>query len=104
MYTLDVSFENAKRCCKPKYVVDEFYLKHLTYTDEEFFFVDPEAKLSKVAPEGWKEDPKKKKSDVPFNVFLRIKFFIDDVNFIQWVYIPVGENLKWRMSFIVPEL
>ncbi|KAK5852166.1 hypothetical protein PBY51_023658 [Eleginops maclovinus] len=51
--------------------------------DEEFFFVEPDAKLTKVAPEGWKEDPKKKKSDVPFNLFLRIKFFIDDVNLIQ---------------------
>ena len=54
-----------------------------THTDNEFFFVDADAKLSKVAPEGWKEDPKKKKSDVPFNLFLRIKFFLDDVNLIQ---------------------
>lgn len=54
-----------------------------TLTDDEFFFVEPDAKLTKVAPEGWKEDPKKKKSDVPFNLFLRIKFFIDDVNLIQ---------------------
>ncbi|CAB1351999.1 unnamed protein product, partial [Coregonus sp. 'balchen'] len=48
-----------------------------------FFFVDPDAKLSKVAPEGWKEEPKKKKPDVQFNLFLRIKFFLDDVNLIQ---------------------
>ncbi|KAL6096748.1 ptpn13 [Pungitius sinensis] len=62
----------------------EHHLFGLAYLrDEEFFFVDPEAKLSKVAPEGWKDDPKKKKSDVPFNLFLRIKFFIDDVNLIQ---------------------
>lgn len=55
----------------------------IIHTDNEFFFVDPDGKLSKVAPEGWKEDPKKKKSDVPFNLFLRIKFFLDDVNLIQ---------------------
>ncbi|XP_054468275.1 tyrosine-protein phosphatase non-receptor type 13 isoform X2 [Anoplopoma fimbria] len=62
----------------------EHHLFGLAYLrDDEFFFVEPDAKLSKVAPEGWKEDPKKKKSDVPFNLFLRIKFFIDDVNFIQ---------------------
>uniref|UniRef100_A0A3B3D4Y9 Protein tyrosine phosphatase non-receptor type 13 n=1 Tax=Oryzias melastigma TaxID=30732 RepID=A0A3B3D4Y9_ORYME len=48
----------------------------------EFFFVDPDAKLTKVAPEGWKEEPKKRRSDVPFNLFFRIKFFLDDVNFI----------------------
>lgn len=53
------------------------------HTDNEFFFVDPDAKLSKVAPDGWKEDPKRKKSDVPFNLFLRIKFFLDDINLIQ---------------------
>ncbi|XP_040914460.1 tyrosine-protein phosphatase non-receptor type 13 isoform X3 [Toxotes jaculatrix] len=62
----------------------EHHLFGLAYLREnEFFFVDPDAKLSKVAPEGWKEDPKKKKSDVPFNLFLRIKFFLDDVNLIQ---------------------
>ncbi|XP_042364711.1 tyrosine-protein phosphatase non-receptor type 13 isoform X3 [Plectropomus leopardus] len=62
----------------------EHHLFGLAYLREnEFFFVDPDAKLSKVAPEGWKEDPRKKKSDVPFNLFLRIKFFLDDVNLIQ---------------------
>lgn len=54
----------------------------LNPTDNEFFFVDPDAKLTKVAPEGWKEEPKKRRSDVPFNLFFRIKFFLDDVNFI----------------------
>ncbi|KAM3873959.1 tyrosine-protein phosphatase non-receptor type 13 [Diretmus argenteus] len=62
----------------------EHHLFGLAYLkDNEFFFVDPDAKLSKVAPEGWKEDSKKKKADVPFNLFLRIKFFLDDVTLIQ---------------------
>lgn len=52
-------------------------------TETEFFFVEPDAKLTKVAPDGWKEDPKKRRSDVLFNLFLRIKFFHDDVNLIQ---------------------
>ncbi|KAL4617322.1 tyrosine-protein phosphatase non-receptor type 13 isoform X9 [Arapaima gigas] len=51
--------------------------------DNEFFFVDSDAKLSKVAPEGWKEEPRKKKPDVHFNLFFRVKFFLDDVHFIQ---------------------
>ncbi|XP_049322043.1 tyrosine-protein phosphatase non-receptor type 13 isoform X6 [Astyanax mexicanus] len=51
--------------------------------DDEFFFIDSDTKLLKVAPDGWKEDPKKKKTDVNFNLFLRIRFFHDDVNFIQ---------------------
>lgn len=55
----------------------------LCIADDEFFFVEPDAKLTKVAPDGWKEDPKKKKTDVNFNLFLRIKFFLDDVNLIQ---------------------
>lgn len=53
------------------------------FLDDEFFFVEPDAKLSKVAPDGWKDDPRKKKSDVNFNLFLRIKFFQDDVSLIQ---------------------
>uniref|UniRef100_A0A8B9BQ94 Tyrosine-protein phosphatase non-receptor type 13 n=1 Tax=Anser brachyrhynchus TaxID=132585 RepID=A0A8B9BQ94_9AVES len=55
-----------------------------TLRDNEFFFVDPDIKLSKVAPEGWKEEPKKKnKPPVNFTLFFRIKFFVDDVSLIQ---------------------
>ncbi|XP_041825930.1 tyrosine-protein phosphatase non-receptor type 13 isoform X2 [Melanotaenia boesemani] len=62
----------------------EHHLFGLAYLREnEFFFIDADAKLTKVAPDGWKEDPKKRRSDVPFNLFLRIKFFLDDVNLIQ---------------------
>ncbi|MGH0161280.1 UNVERIFIED_CONTAM: hypothetical protein FKN15_046803 [Acipenser sinensis] len=62
----------------------EHHLFGLAYLKEnEFFFVDPDLKLSKVAPEGWKDDPKKKKTVVNFNLFFRIKFFVDDVNLIQ---------------------
>lgn len=71
-----------------------FYLTYFSLqtlrTDNEFFFVDLDAKLSKMAPEGWKEDPKRKKSDVPFNLFLRIKFFLDDINLIQYVLCYCG--------------
>uniref|UniRef100_A0A8C3XLL6 Tyrosine-protein phosphatase non-receptor type 13 n=1 Tax=Chelydra serpentina TaxID=8475 RepID=A0A8C3XLL6_CHESE len=52
--------------------------------DSEFFFVDPDLKLTKVAPEGWKEEPKKKsKSTINFTLFFRVKFFVDDVSLIQ---------------------
>uniref|UniRef100_A0A8C3L1P2 Tyrosine-protein phosphatase non-receptor type 13 n=1 Tax=Chrysolophus pictus TaxID=9089 RepID=A0A8C3L1P2_CHRPC len=55
-----------------------------TLRDNEFFFVDPDIKLSKVAPEGWKEESKKKnKPPVNFILFFRIKFFVDDVSLIQ---------------------
>nr|XP_009674825.1 PREDICTED: tyrosine-protein phosphatase non-receptor type 13 isoform X2 [Struthio camelus australis] len=55
-----------------------------TLKDNEFFFIDPDIKLSKVAPEGWKEESKKKsKPPVSFILFFRIKFFVDDVSLIQ---------------------
>ncbi|XP_075462010.1 tyrosine-protein phosphatase non-receptor type 13 isoform X4 [Ascaphus truei] len=52
--------------------------------DHEFFYIDLDLKLSKVAPDGWKEDAKKKgKSIVSFTLYFRVKFFVDDVSFIQ---------------------
>ncbi|XP_070470499.1 tyrosine-protein phosphatase non-receptor type 13 isoform X29 [Equus przewalskii] len=55
-----------------------------TLKDNEYFFVDPDLKLTKVAPDGWKEEPKKKsKATVNFTLFFRIKFFMDDVSLIQ---------------------
>ncbi|XP_016068553.1 PREDICTED: tyrosine-protein phosphatase non-receptor type 13 isoform X3 [Miniopterus natalensis] len=55
-----------------------------TLKDNEYFFVDTDLKLTKVAPEGWKEEPKKKnKATVNFTLFFRIKFFMDDVSLIQ---------------------
>ncbi|GAB1289903.1 Tyrosine-protein phosphatase non-receptor type 13 [Apodemus speciosus] len=55
-----------------------------TLRENEYFFVDPDLKLTKVAPEGWKEEPKRKgKATVDFTLFFRIKFFVDDVSLIQ---------------------
>ncbi|XP_018431695.1 PREDICTED: tyrosine-protein phosphatase non-receptor type 13 [Nanorana parkeri] len=54
------------------------------FKDNEFFFIDLDLKLSKIAPEGWKEDTKKRgKSAVNFTLYFRIKFFVDDVSLIQ---------------------
>uniref|UniRef100_H3B2S0 Tyrosine-protein phosphatase non-receptor type 13 n=1 Tax=Latimeria chalumnae TaxID=7897 RepID=H3B2S0_LATCH len=63
----------------------EHHLFALAYFKEnEFFFVDPDMKLSKVAPEGWKDESKKKnKMTINFTLFFRIKFFIEDASFIQ---------------------
>ncbi|XP_035382781.1 tyrosine-protein phosphatase non-receptor type 13 [Electrophorus electricus] len=51
--------------------------------DDEFFFIDSDTRLSKVAPDGWKDDPKKRRPDVNFRLFLRVEFFQEDVGFIQ---------------------
>ncbi|XP_072403590.1 tyrosine-protein phosphatase non-receptor type 13 isoform X2 [Chiloscyllium punctatum] len=62
----------------------EHHFFSLTYLKEnEFFFVAPDCKLSKVAPEGWKEAKKKNRLTVNFILFLRIKFFVEDVGLIQ---------------------
>lgn len=83
----------------------EHHLFGLAYLrDDEFYFVDPDAKLSKVAPEGWKEDPRKKKSDVPFNLFLRIKFFLDDVNLIQHAMTKHQYYLQLRKDILEERL
>ncbi|XP_051533072.1 tyrosine-protein phosphatase non-receptor type 13 isoform X2 [Myxocyprinus asiaticus] len=79
----------------------EHHLFGLAYLkDDEFFFVEPDAKLSKVAPDGWKDDPKKKKTDVNFNLFLRIKFFQDDVNLIQHAMTKHQYYLQLRKDFL----
>ncbi|KAL2099649.1 hypothetical protein ACEWY4_004043 [Coilia grayii] len=68
--------------------------------DDEFFFIDPDAKLTKVAPDGWKEDPKKKKTDINFSLFLRIKFFLDDVNLIQHMMTKHQYYLQLRKDIL----
>lgn len=47
------------------------------YADDEYFFLDHETKISKVAPDSWK-----KGQIISFLVFLRVKFFVDDISFI----------------------
>ncbi|XP_015687845.1 tyrosine-protein phosphatase non-receptor type 13, partial [Protobothrops mucrosquamatus] len=52
--------------------------------ENEYFFIDPELKLTKVAPDGWKEESKKRnKNTVNFVLYFRIKFFVDDISLIQ---------------------
>ncbi|MBN3311884.1 PTN13 phosphatase, partial [Atractosteus spatula] len=72
--------------------------------DNEFFFVDPDAKLSKVAPDGWKDDPKKKRSDVNFTLFFRIKFFVDDVNMLQHTLTKHQYYLQLRKDILEERL
>uniref|UniRef100_A0A8D0HPL6 FERM and PDZ domain containing 2 n=1 Tax=Sphenodon punctatus TaxID=8508 RepID=A0A8D0HPL6_SPHPU len=64
-------------------LVEHFYFG-LAYTKgKEFFFLDDETKLYKVAPEGWNDQPKKKTAIINFTLFLRIKFFVNHFNVIQ---------------------
>ncbi|XP_074855678.1 FERM and PDZ domain-containing protein 2 [Carettochelys insculpta] len=64
-------------------LVEHFYFGLAYLKGKEFFFLDDETRLYKVAPEGWNEQPKKKTSIINFTLFLRIKFFVNHFNVIQ---------------------
>ncbi|NXK19047.1 FRPD2 protein, partial [Arenaria interpres] len=64
-------------------LVEHFYFGLAYLKGKEFFFLDEETKLYKVAPEGWNDQPKKKTSIINFTLFLRIKFFVNHFNVIQ---------------------
>ncbi|XP_016430038.1 tyrosine-protein phosphatase non-receptor type 13-like isoform X1 [Sinocyclocheilus rhinocerous] len=58
-------------------LVEHFYFGLAFIDDGEFFFLDPETKISKVAPDYWK-----KVASAKFTLFLRVKFFPDDISYI----------------------
>uniref|UniRef100_A0A3Q0T492 FERM and PDZ domain containing 2 n=1 Tax=Amphilophus citrinellus TaxID=61819 RepID=A0A3Q0T492_AMPCI len=58
-------------------LVEHFYFG-LAYTDNEFFFVDTDTKISKVAPDSWKKVP-----SATFDLFFRVKFFINDISLLH---------------------
>ncbi|KAK2518754.1 Frmpd2, partial [Columba livia] len=64
-------------------LVEHFYFGLAYLKGKEFFFLDEETKLYKVAPDGWNDQPKKKTSIINFTLFLRIKFFVNQFNVIQ---------------------
>ncbi|XP_032169024.1 FERM and PDZ domain-containing protein 2 isoform X1 [Mustela erminea] len=63
-------------------VMSFVHLGELTYfglaymKGKEFFFLDNETRLCKIAPKGWSEQPQKKTFSNTFTLFLRIKFFV----------------------------
>uniref|UniRef100_A0A2K6UXU7 FERM and PDZ domain containing 2 n=1 Tax=Saimiri boliviensis boliviensis TaxID=39432 RepID=A0A2K6UXU7_SAIBB len=63
-------------------------LEELTYfglaymKGKEFFFLDNETRLCKIAPEGWREQPQKTSTNT-FVLFLRIKFFVSHYGLLQ---------------------
>ncbi|NXX51700.1 FRPD2 protein, partial [Tricholaema leucomelas] len=64
-------------------LVEHFYFGLAYLKGKEFFFLDEDTKLYKVAPDGWNDQPKKKSSIINFTLFLRIKFFVNHFNIIQ---------------------
>ncbi|XP_034408071.1 tyrosine-protein phosphatase non-receptor type 13 [Cyclopterus lumpus] len=58
-------------------LVEHFYFGLAFIDDDEYFFLDHETKISKVSPDSWK-----KGQISSFLVFLRVKFYVDDMSFI----------------------
>ncbi|KAM9716115.1 FERM and PDZ domain-containing protein 2 isoform 1-T1 [Menidia menidia] len=58
-------------------LVEHFYFGLAYFDDNEFFFVDNDTKISKVAPDTWKKVP-----TTTFVLFFRIKFFVNDVGLL----------------------
>ncbi|XP_054456293.1 tyrosine-protein phosphatase non-receptor type 13 [Anoplopoma fimbria] len=58
-------------------LVEHFYFGLAFIDDDEYFFLDHEMKISKIAPDSWK-----KGQISSFLVFLRVKFFVDDMSFV----------------------
>lgn len=46
-------------------------------SDNEFFFVDNDTKISKVAPDSWKKVP-----TTTFVLYFRVKFFVSDISLL----------------------
>ncbi|KAL3967432.1 slit 2 [Sarotherodon galilaeus] len=58
-------------------LVEHFYFGLAYIDDNEFFFVDNDTKISKVAPDSWKKVP-----TATFVLFFRVKFFINDISLL----------------------
>ncbi|XP_029311434.1 FERM and PDZ domain-containing protein 2 [Cottoperca gobio] len=59
-------------------LVEHFYFGLAYIDDNEFFFVDNDTKISKVAPDSWKKVP-----TTTFVLFFRVKFFVNDISHLH---------------------
>ncbi|XP_031699859.1 FERM and PDZ domain-containing protein 2 [Anarrhichthys ocellatus] len=59
-------------------MMEHFYFGLAYIDDNEFFFVDNDTKISKVAPDSWKKVP-----TTTFVLFFRVKFFVNDISLLH---------------------
>ncbi|KAM7226766.1 hypothetical protein CapIbe_021841 [Capra ibex] len=71
---------------------------------KEFFFLDAETRLCKIAPEGWSEQPQKKSSPNTFVLFLRIKFFVSHYGLLQHSWTRHQFYLQLRKDILEEKL
>ncbi|XP_069012389.1 FERM and PDZ domain-containing protein 2 [Embiotoca jacksoni] len=58
-------------------LVEHFYFGLAYIDDNEFFFVDNDTKICKVAPDSWKKVP-----TTTFVLFFRVKFFVNNISLL----------------------
>ncbi|KAJ7987654.1 hypothetical protein DPEC_G00328720 [Dallia pectoralis] len=58
-------------------LVEHFYFGLAYIEDNEFFFLENDTKVSKVAPDSWKKVPTSQ-----FVLFFRVKFFVHDISLL----------------------
>ncbi|TNN04155.1 hypothetical protein fugu_001184 [Takifugu bimaculatus] len=58
-------------------LMEHFYFGLAYIDDNEFFFVDNDTKISKVAPDSWKKVP-----TTTFVLYFRVKFFVSDISLL----------------------
>nr|XP_019938387.1 PREDICTED: FERM and PDZ domain-containing protein 2 [Paralichthys olivaceus] len=58
-------------------LMEHFYFGLAYIDDSEFFFVDNDTKISKVAPDSWKKVP-----TTTFVLYFRVKFFVSDISLL----------------------
>ncbi|XP_035812663.2 FERM and PDZ domain-containing protein 2 isoform X2 [Amphiprion ocellaris] len=58
-------------------LMEHFYFGLAYLDDNEFFFVDNDTKISKVASDGWKKVP-----STTFVLYFRVKFFVSDISLL----------------------
>ncbi|CAH1247149.1 PTPN13 [Branchiostoma lanceolatum] len=65
-------------------LVEHFFFGLAHLKDAELFFLDPDEKLAKVAPAGWKDEGKGRPgSEVKFTVFFRVKYYVENVSSLK---------------------
>ncbi|KAM4624537.1 FERM and PDZ domain-containing protein 2 [Polymixia lowei] len=58
-------------------LVEHFYFGLAYIDDNDFYFLDTDTKISKVAPDSWKKVP-----TATFVLFFRVKFFVNDISLL----------------------
>ncbi|CAL8310023.1 unnamed protein product [Boreogadus saida] len=80
-------------------LVEHVYFGLAYVDDNEFFFLDTDTKISKVAPDSWKKVP-----TTPFILYFRVKFFVSDISLLLHKLSRHQYYLQLRKDFLEDRL